>query len=261
VEFLGLVEGRGDPENRLSGLFAWTCPACGAVHQETAVIQPNRTFEVEWSCRSCARTITVRCKARASTEWIAQHASAVAGHDWADEQGPRQYVIQPRRPARRTNQRTFACIAIPALAGVILLGLMSARRIPSSSASTSCDQDSGAPVSYSWLGGYWVSKTRDDVLFFSYMNPTARGGAYVRLARRGQPGGLVRFQIVTDDGMDERLVLRETAEPPNAAASRSADEAILYVSRRSNSMIRTTSCQGELIVTPYDHVATRPADD
>lgn len=261
VSFLGLVEGRGDPENRLSGLFAWTCPACKTVHKETTVIQPNKAFGVEWSCRSCARTLTVRCKARASSEWIAQHACAVGGHDRAEDHGSLPYVIRSRPPTRHTSQRIFAWVAIPALAGIIALGLMDARRVPSSSASTSRGQDGPAPVSYAWLGGFWVSKARDDALFFSYLNPTADTGTYVRLPRRGRPGGLVRFRIVEGDGRDETIIFRETAEPLNATASPSADDPILYISRRSDSMVRMVTRQGDLTVTPYDHVAARPADD
>jgi hypothetical protein len=262
VEFLGLLEGRGDPENRLSGLFVWTCPACAAVNKDIAVIRPNQAFRVEWSCKLCSQVMVVQCKARAAAEWVAQHARAITGNDPADEKGPLQYVVQPRPRTRSPSQKVFAWITVPTLAGIIFLGLIDARRTASSTASPGSKQEHRSPMSYSWLGRFWISKDQDDVLFFGYVNPTAHTGTYTRVARHGRPARMVRFQIVNDDGTDERFVLREVAESLNDAAPPSSDsDAILYISRRGDSMVRMTTRQGELTVMPYDHVAKPPADD
>lgn len=165
----------------------------------------------------------------------------------------------PRRQSSAPNQRLFAWIAIPILAVLIALGLADLRRLRPSLAYPGGREQRRPPLSYSWLGGYWIDENADDVLCFGYVNPTAHGGAYTRISRDGAPARIVRFQIVHEEATDARLVLRELDESPQSAVQQSdGSNAILYISRGGTSMIRMTTHQREPVLTTYRHMDKPP---
>ncbi len=258
VEFLGLLDGLGGFGNKLSGLFGWTCPACGTSNKDTAIIEPNQSVLMQWSCHECSQAMLVRFLARPSTDWITQHAVAITGNamcHMADGASTSECATRRTKRPTTSSQRMFAWIAVPALAAVICLGLADMRRTGSSLASPSGEQGPQASTSYAWLGGHWVSDDLSDALYFGYVNSARRSGTYTRVSRTGRPTDIVRFQIVHEETTDDKLVLREVAGPGDPMPSESGSpNAILYISRQGTSMIRMTTQQGEPVLTVYRQV-------
>ena len=210
VEFLGLLDGLAGFGNKLSGLFGWTCHACGTVNRDTAAIEPLQSSLVQWSCKQCSQALVVRFLARSGGDWIAQHSLAITGKAFCHQaEEPPEEGPCVRKKSARSGQRTFAWITVPALAAVILLGISDMRRIRSSRASTDRQRREHSATSYAWLGGYWAGEDPNDRIFFGYMNPTADTGAYTRVARDGSPPRIVRVEIVHEETTDDRLVLQE----------------------------------------------------
>jgi len=264
LEFMGLLEGLGGSRGKLVGLFNWTCAACGAGNQDTAVIASFQSFLVEWSCSGCDARIVVRFRARSTSDWVAKHALAITGKALcrlADREGPPERPAHLRRKRSKPSQKVFAWIVLPILVILIGLGLTDFRRIRSSLANRDAGRPSGSRQSYSWLGGYWISENSEDVLFFGYMNPAAQCGAYTRVPRDGGPTQIVRFQIVHDEATDDRLVLRELGgSAPSTEQDPGGSGAILYLSRHGTSLIRMTTRQGQPILTNYHHMDRPPGE-
>ena len=255
VEFLGLLDGLGGFGNKLSGLFGWVCPACGTSNKDTAVIEPNQSLLMQWSCNHCSQAMFIRFLARPATDWITQHAVAITGKalcHMADGPPTPEYATRQGKRPTRSSQRVFAWITVPALAAVIFLGLADMRRAGSSLASLGGEGGRHASASYAWLGGHWVSDDMSDALYFGYVNPARRSGTYTRVSRSGRPTDIVRFEIVHEETTDDRLVLRELDGPQDPTAPESVcPNAILYIARQGTLMMRMTTQQGEPVLTVY----------
>lgn len=255
VEFCGFIDGLTRSENSLAGLFKWTCRACGTPNHDAAVIQPNQSFLAEWSCNHCDDTTLVRFHARPTTDWVAQHALAITGKalcHLAEKESPYVMPAHLRKQFSKPGQKMFAWTTIPLLAVIIVMGSMDIRRIQISSAHPQDGPGRTSGISYSWLGGLWVSENHDDMLTFGYMNPTAGRGAYTRAARDGRPSQIVRLEIVHEETTDGRLVLRELRDAPDSATPQDkGSNPILYVTRQSDSMIRMTTDPGKPLMTAY----------
>lgn len=255
IEFLGLLDGLGGFGNKLSGLFGWVCQACGTSNKDTAVIEPNQSLLMQWSCHQCSQAMLVRFLARPSTDWITQHAVAITGNamcHMANGASTSECATRLNKRPARSSQRVFAWITVPALAAVIFLGLADMRRTGSSSASPSSERVGHASASYAWLGGHWVSEDMSDALYFGYVNPAKRSGTYTRVSRSGRPTDIVRFEIVHEETTDDRLVLRELDGPQDPMAPESVcANAILYIARQGTLMIRMTTQDSEPVLTVY----------
>ncbi len=255
VEFCGFIDGFVGSANSLAGLFEWTCSACNASNHDAVVIEPNQSFLAEWSCNHCDEVTLVRFRARPTTDWIAQHALAITGKALcrlAEKEPPSESPSRPRGQSLRPSQRMFAWVTVPLLAVMIILGLMDLRRIRTSSAYPHGAPNRHSVLSYLWLRGHWISESSGDVLTFGYLDPAARYGTYTRAAREGRPAHVVRFEIIHEETTDGRLVLRESNEsPPSATPQGDGKNAILYITRHSNSMIRMTTSRGKPVLTTY----------
>jgi hypothetical protein len=254
IEFCGLIDGLVGPGNGMTGMFKWTCPACGRPNHDAVGIQPNRSFLAEWSCNHCDDPMIVRFHARPPTDWIAQHALAITGTalcHLAEKELPSYTQVRPPRRSGRSGQKMFAWIAIPLLTVIITVEAMDFRRIETSSA-YSRYTPARSSSSYSWLGGRWVSESSGDTLTFGYMNPAAGCGAYTRATRDGAAPRIVRFEIIHEETTDGRLILRElTPAPDTATPQDNGSDAILYITRHGDSLTRMITSRGTPVMTTY----------
>lgn len=257
VEFLGFIDGLVGSGNNLSGLFEWTCSACGTSNHDAALIEPNQSFLAEWSCNHCDHAMLVRFRARPIADWIAQHALAITGRalcGLAEKGGASDQPDAPRTQSPRSSQKLFACIVVPLLGILIAVASTDLVRLHASSAYSLGAPDSQSMASYSWLGGYWICENPNDTICFVYMNPAEHCGAYTRPSRDDHPGEIVRFEIVQAETTNNRLVLREL----NASPGTDGPLAILRITRSENSLVRITTNRGESTLATYYRSNRRP---
>jgi len=258
IEFLGFIDGLVGSGNNLSGLFEWTCSECDASNHDAAVIEPNQSFLSEWSCNHCDKVMLVRFRARPMADWIAQHALAITGRalcGLAEKGEASEAKDRTQAQSARPSQKAFAWIVVPLLAILIVVAAMDMRHIQTSSAYSRLVSGRPSAPSYSWLGGYWISDSPYDVLYFGYVSPAAHRGTYTRRAHDGEPAQIVRFEIVREETTDDTLVLRELNGSPQTAGP----QAILRIDRSERSMVRIATSRGQSIVTSYYHTA-RPLE-
>jgi hypothetical protein len=241
IRFLGLLDRLRESDNELTGLFDWTCPACGAGNRDAAILRPEQTFSAKWSCDSCSQTTVVRFHARASAEWVAQHTIAVTGTSFepsAVEGLLPAYLSGRRRPPR--NQAVFAWIAIPALLAVIGMELLDVRRVSPSSASTPrVEQEhrtSTASTPSTRIVGYWASEEKNQVVHFSPIDPVKHTGTYTVVSRHDGQASIVNFRVVQEEASGEQLVIRgesgiESPEFGNRRLLTDASDVTLYIPR------------------------------
>jgi hypothetical protein len=259
VEFLGFIDGLVGSGNNLSGLFEWTCGKCGTSNHDAAIIEPNQSFLGEWACNHCDEAMLVRFRARPIADWIAQHALAITGRalcGLAEKEETPDPEDRPQTQPARHSQKTFAWIAVPLLAILIVVAAMDMRHIQTSSAYSRLVPGRPSAPSYSWLGGYWVSVSPYDAIYFGYMSPAAHRGTYTRRTHDGEPAQIVQFEIVCEETTDDKLVLRELDEQPQA----DGPQAILRIDRSKGSMVRITTSQDQSIVTTNYYHAARPSE-
>lgn len=213
ITFLGLLDRSDGSGNELTALFDWRCPGCSGSNRDVALIQSFRTFLCGWSCRHCERATLVRFKARASSEWIAQHTLAVTGRsiDHLTEEelpGDVRTSDSPRYQSR--NQRLLAAIAIPALLILIGLGLSDMRRVADSSASPSVSpKESYSPAVVSRLLGRWTSDDGNDTLYFVRIDAREGVGEYTHVFPGARSGQRLYFDVIHTDPRGEQLVIRQ----------------------------------------------------
>jgi hypothetical protein len=279
IRFLGLLDKPNQSDNELTGLFDWICQACKTVNRDTVTLKPEQPFLTKWSCTHCSRATLVRFRARAGTEWVAQHTLAVTGKSFysAAEEEQAGVHLRPRgKPPRRGSQTMFAWIAVPSLAVIILLGVLDMRRVSNSVASprtaqqphrelTLSQQRNSTPSSR--IVGYWISEARDHVVYFGPIDPVTRTGTYTRVSRGNHQAKTVRFTVFHEETRGDQLVIREEPEAgrPDSAVDRSprpsvspgsseAVEVTLNVPRGGETMTRVDIRDGEPVMTVYHSV-------
>jgi hypothetical protein len=269
VKFLGLLGSPDKSDGGLQGVFDWTCQACGAVNRATIGVEPQQAFLSRWSCTSCSRLTLVQFRARAGAEWIAQHTLAVTGkafHAPPEDAGLAACARARPRTRKRDGQTIFAWIAIPALLGIILLGVMDMRRVSRTSASPHL-ADSGAPTSTpsTRLEGYWVSEQHDHMLCFEAVDPVSRVGTYTVVSRSSRQADTVPFKILHEEVTGEQVVIRQEPDqlsdasesrmaPASAHAGRpdsATSDVTIYVPRDGRSMTWIDMREGQPVVTMY----------
>lgn len=277
MKFLGLSQKSDESDNELVGLFDWTCQACRTVSRDTVVLKRHQVFFARWTCSSCSRVTLVRFRARAVAEWIAQHTAAVTGTPIAvrdqDNRGAICVVCGGRHPGRG-RQMTFAWIAVPALAVIILLGLLDVRRVRHSSAAPQASEDStssgtrqqqSSRTPSARIVGYWVSASKDHVMHFGPVDPVLHEGAYIIVRRGGKQPELVRFKVVHEDTAGEQIVIRkektggdklviqQTGAEITYRLQSEAAEVTLNVAHDGKSMTRVEVRDGEPTMTVYSN--------
>jgi len=217
IRFLGLLDRLRESENELTGLFDWTCPACGATNRDAVILQPQQAFLARWSCNSCSQMTLVRFRARANAEWIAQHTLAVAGTSFAASaaEGLIAPVVASGRRQPHRNQRIFAWIAIPTLLAIMVLGLANVRRVSPSSASPQANGQQRTSTPSARVVGYWVSEEKNHVLHFSEIDPIRHTGAYTVVSRHDGQATIVHFRVIREEAAGEQLVIRAESEIEN----------------------------------------------
>jgi len=244
IRFLGLLDQLRESDNELTGLFDWTCPACGATNRDAAILRPQQAFLAKWSCDGCSQTTVVRFHARASAEWVAQHTVAVTGTSF--EASAAEGLIPPyvatgrRRPPR--NQRVFAWIAIPALLAIIVMGLLGVRRVSPSSASTQrVEQEHRTSTPSTRVVGYWASEEKNQVVHFTPIDPIRHTGTYTVVSRYDGQASIVNFRVVQEEAAGEQLVIRgqfgiESAEFGSRRLLTEATDVTLYIPRNARTL-------------------------
>lgn len=262
IQFLGFVEGLNESGNDLTGVFDWSCPDCGNRNKDITIIRPQQAFLARWSCGMCAKVTFIRFLARATAEWMAQHALVSTGkaHDGRGDRSPASpHMVAGARPVKRRRQGLFGWISIPALIIVILMALMDLERPHQSSASShDSQQGRSASTPSARLHGYWLSQQADHMLCFEHIDPHSRRGSYVRVSRSGQKDGRVAFQVVSEEALGEELVIREFRQAGESGADATppvpAPEVTLFVPKHQPSMIRMDIQGASPIVTAYRRV-------
>jgi hypothetical protein len=274
IKFLGLLDGSKESDNELTGLFDWICQACKSVNRDTVTLKAQQPFLTKWSCAHCSRATLVRFRARATTEWVAQHTLAVTGKAFyaTAEEGQASVRLKGRgKPPRQRSQTVFAWIAVPSLAVIILLGVLDMRRIPYSAASSRSgvqrladlapnEQLNSTPSSR--IVGYWVSEARDHVVYFGPIDRVLRTGAYTTAHRGDHRVSTVCFTVIHEEAAGEELVIREEhhtgSRDSNVGDSeRSADdesraaEVTLNVPRNGKTMTRVDIRDEQPVMTVY----------
>lgn len=276
MKFLGLSQKPNESDNELVGLFDWTCQACGTVSRDIVVLKRHQVFFARWTCSSCLRVTLVRFRARAVAEWITQHTAAVTGKPIdardQDNRGAICVVCCGKHP--HGTQIAFAWIAVPALAVIILLGLLDMRRVRNSSAAPQASEDSTSSgtrqeqsprTPSARIVGYWVSASKDHVMHFGPVDPVLREGAYIIVHRGGKQPESVRFKVVHEDTAGEQFVIRKEktggetlviqqkgAEIAYRLQSEAA-EVTLNVAQDGKSMTRVEIRDGEPTMTVYSN--------
>lgn len=216
VTFLGLLDGFGRSANRLTALFDWQCRACGAINRDAAIVEPEQGLLCRWSCSSCAEATVLRFRARASTEWIAEHTLAVTGGalcHLAEDDVAADLARSTDNRKTVGGQRTFAWIAIPGLVILILLGLSDVRRFADLSAAPAPNRRAthGSPA-LSRLLGSWLSDDGRDRLYFNHVNSVSRTGTYTRFFEEHGVARHMRFTVIYEDPKREQFVFRQRTE-------------------------------------------------
>jgi len=241
IRFLGLLDRLRESDNELTGLFDWTCPACGATNRDAVILRPQQAFLATWSCDSCSLTTVVRFHARAGAEWVVQHTVAVTGTSF--DASAAQGLIPPclagrRRPPR--NQKILAWIAIPALLAAIGMELLDVRRVAPSSASTQrVEQElrtSASSTPSTRVVGYWLSEEKNQVVHFTPIDPVKHTGTYTVVSRRDGQASIVNFRVVQEEAAGEQLVIRgksgiQNPEFGNRRLPTEASDVTLYIPR------------------------------
>lgn len=244
IRFLGLLDRLRESDNELTGLFDWTCPACGATNRDAVILQPQQAFLAKWSCNSCSQTTLVRFRARASAEWIAQHTLAVAGTSF--DASAADALIAPQVTSGRKrmprNQKIFAWVAIPALLAIIVLALANVRRVsPSSASPRASRQEQRASTPSTRVVGYWVSEEKNHVLHFGEIDPVRHTGTYTVVSRHDGQANILHFRVIREEPAGERLVIRieseiESPEFANRRLQTELPDVTLYVPRDARTM-------------------------
>lgn len=269
MEFLGLLKGLDGGTRELAGLFRWRCPSCAATRQDMAIIRPEQVFLARWMCAGCSKVMVVQFRARPAAEWITAHSVAITGkafgHLAEDEGGARGPAGYDCRPQRRP-QTLFAWIAVPALIGLIALGLNDWRRIDRAAASAAPDRSTQPALGpFTQLAGYWVSDDRSHTIYFRHADPDSRDGMYMKTTSTGQFLRNVSFRIIQEEDEGERLVLQEVRHDVDGAVGPADAEgldlgATLYVPKSGGSIMRVETIDGRPVTTAYHRVnhASRP---
>ncbi len=245
IDFLGLLERCVDSEKELTALFDWRCPGCGTSNRDTALVQPLQGFLRSWVCRCCGSTTIVRFKARANSEWIAQHALAVtdnSGQYSADVSSVGGHSAGDNSKRKAPNQRLLAAIAIPSLLILIGLGLSDLRRVSNSSASYLRNWREPHPsTALSRLSGRWRSENGDDTLYFGPIDAAGQRGEYVYVRASDRSNQRFGFRVIHTDPRGEQLVLRQWQSRRGVAeteetSSQETWETTVYIPRRGRSL-------------------------
>lgn len=216
VRFLGLLDRSGASGNKLTGLFDWRCDKCASYNRDATLVEPQQAFLSRWVCRHCEQVTIVRFRARASAEWVAEHALAITGKalcHLAENELVAAGSIVGERPRKQRSQRLFAWIAIPALTMLVILGLSDMRRLAHSSAAL---KDRGALSAQagatSRLPGSWLSENGTERLTFSHVDPVSLRGSGVYFPERGRPGERFWFDVTHEDVRGEQVNIRPCRE-------------------------------------------------
>jgi hypothetical protein len=264
MKFLGLLEQPVVSDNKLTGLFDWLCPACGAPNRDAVVIEAQQGFLGHWSCDACAQSHVARFRARASAEWIAGHTLAVTGsalcHLVEDD---RLTEVTPTDAERRRtgSQRVFAWVSIPVLIATIVLALSGASPLSHSSAALSGGGPSPLPLppAVARLAGAWIEQDGDDRLYFGRFDPVAQAGSCIYFPQGQVPGRRGWFSVIHEDAAGEQLVIEYWSEraggaPTSGAAKLLASEVMVHIPIRGRSLTWVSMQNGAPILKHYRRV-------
>ncbi|MBN2128028.1 MAG: hypothetical protein JW741_00965 [Sedimentisphaerales bacterium] len=267
ITFSGFVDAPRGSDCELEGLFDWTCEGCGSSNREVLMLKPQQAFLTRWRCRHCSQVTVVKFRSRAMAEWVAQHTLATTGKAFC-ELAENDSVLQPcgrdYTRARRRGQRLFAWIAVPALVGIIALGLGDWRRLKSCSAFAlggRREQTTAGP--FVRLRGYWFSQAAGRVLCFTHVDPLSGLGKYTVVSRNGGPSGEVHFEVIHEEATGDRVIIRAIDGGRDGTVARAGggpgpSEATLYIEKQNGSLIWAEVRQGKPAVVVYQRAGKNP---
>jgi len=266
IKFLGLLNRISESGNELTGLFTWTCQACGKTSRDAVILRPQQAFHAKWSCHHCSQTTIVRFLARASTEWIVQHMTVVAGQTVPSDRGRTPTVTARRKQSpRRGGQMVFAWIAVPALVGIIVIGLLDVQRVRHSLASVTpadnTQQQQAAPIAP--FVGSWVSEKKDHVVHFGPVDPISGTGTYTVVWRGGGEVETAGFRVVRGEAEGDQFVVVEPNGQPgeqttDADPTSTRPGVTFYVPTDGRTVIRVDIRQGKSVTSVYHNAAAAP---
>jgi len=266
VAFSGFMDAPRGSDSELRGLFDWKCRSCGSANQNILTFKPQQVFLIRWQCPHCSQVTVVKFRSRAMAEWVAQHTLATTGKAFCDLAEDDAVVQRCGGDtwSRRKGQRLFAWIAVPALIGIIALGLSDWRRLRSCSAfglRGGREQTTFAPLAR--LKGYWFSPEESRVLCFTRVDPASGMGKYTMISRAGGPSGEVHFEVVREEAAGDRIIIRAIDGGLGAATSRAGagtghPEATLYIDKHNGSLVWAEVRQGKPVVVVYQRAGRNP---
>ena len=263
VAFSGFVDAPRGSDSKLRGLFDWKCRSCGSANQDVLTFKPQQAFLIRWACPHCAQVTVVQFRSRAMAEWMTQRTLPTKGKAFCDlAEGEAVVQGRPgnRARIRRRSQRLFGWIAVPALMGIIALGLGDWRRLKRCSAFTlgsARERTTASPLAR--LKGYWFSRAEARVLCFTHVDPLSGLGKYTMVSRQGGPSGEVHFEVIHEEAAGDRITIRAIdgdAKDSTAGADRS--EATLYLDKQNGSLIWADIHQGKPVVVVYQRAGKKP---
>jgi len=254
ITFLGFVDAPRGSDSELGGLFDWKCRACGSANRDILTFKPQQVFLTRWQCPHCAQVTLATFRSRAMAEWVSQHTLATTGKafcDLARDDPVAQLCGRDNTRARTRGQRLFAWIAVPALVGIIVLGLGDWRRLKSCSAfglGGGREQIPSAPSVR--LKGYWFSQEEGRVLCFTHVDLASGLGKYTVISRNGGPSGEVHFEVVSEEATGDRVVIKAIDGSLDRSMA-DTPEATLYVDEQKGSLIWADIRQGKPVIIVY----------
>jgi len=275
VRFLGLSRKPETLDREPTGLFDWTCQACGSANQDSVMLKPHQPFSAEWTCDHCSRVTFVSFHARTVAEWIVLHTMAVASSVMYPRLEDRQAAVCGAGCGKHrgySTGRVLVWLAVATLTIVVALSALDMRRVSKSSAAlhtsvksvlfgTAQKQSKETPSGR--IVGYWISESQNHVMCFSPIDPVSREGAYAVVWRGGRQPDTVQFKIVHEDTAGEELVIRKeqgghdklTGDQQGAEVTRRLQsepmEATFNVAKNGKSMTRVEIYNGEPVTLVY----------
>jgi len=254
ITFLGFVDAPRGSDSELKGLFDWKCRACGSANRDILTCKPQQVLLIRWRCPHCSQVTLVTFRSRAMAEWVSQHTLATTGKafcDLAQDDPFAQICGVDNTRAWRRGQRLFAWIAVPALVGIILLGLGDWRRLqPCSALGRAGVRKQTASTPSARLKGYWFSQAEGRVLCFTHVDLASGLGKYTVISRNGGPSGEVHFEVVHEEQTGDRVVIR-TIDRDRDGSMADTPEATLYVDKHNGSLIWADIRQGKPVIVVY----------
>lgn len=190
----------------------------------------------------------------------------------AEDQWTSACVLGRSQQPRRSRKMVYAWIAVPALAVVILLGVLGIRRVSNSSASSQnsrnstmlgAGQEQPSATPSGRIVGYWVNEHRDHVVCFTPIDPDLREGTYAVVRRGNKRAETVRFKVLHEETAGEQLVIQKqgctgeklVVEQQGAQVTyrlqKEALEVTFNVAKDGKSMTRLEIVDGEPVMTAY----------